>query len=240
MTGILGGLKWGRLLWTVLVVLYFIVFFRNFFTDALNEAALPAVVAAYLVVFWLAVEYYFGSPFFQSGVVEHSAFWRGVFAFFVYPLLGYVAADSIWWHWTQIPMPWPIRWIPGMALFGLGTYVRLATLSGLVGGVGAGGGSADRLPLPPRTFVGLRLQRRCRHPRYFATMLQLFGLALTFGSWGGVAAVLLIGVPLILVQVRHEDRLLLAALRGESRDYAASVPMLLPRIRLGGPRRESS
>jgi len=113
-------LQLGRTLWTVLVTFYFFVFFHNFFADAAGDARLLPLVFSYVLVLWLAVEYYLGSPFFQSGVVEPAPFWRGVFAFFVYPYLGYLAADALWWRWTTVPVPMIVTWIPGMVLFGAG------------------------------------------------------------------------------------------------------------------------
>jgi len=89
----------------VLVTLYFLIFFTNFFRDAVPDRMTLPVLFAYVFVLWLSLEYYLGSPFFQSGVVEHSALWRGVFAFFVYPFLAYLGADFIWWGWTQMPVP---------------------------------------------------------------------------------------------------------------------------------------
>jgi len=227
-----------RFIWTVLVTFYFLVFFRNLLHDALPNGALLPLVFATCLVLWLATEYYFGSPFFQSGVVEHSAFWRGVFAFFVYPLFGYVAADFIWWHWTQIPSPAVLTGGAGLAVFGLGTYLRLATLHGLlrilrVKPTARGGAVAGPATIPERRFVTLRLQQLVRHPRYLGTLTQLLGAALVFRSWGGLALVLLLGVPIVIQQVRYEDRQLPRLLRTETKDYMARVPMLWPRIPTG-------
>src|SRR5512136_2227691 len=124
--------KTGRFVLTVLVTLYFLVFFTNFFRDAVPDRMALPVLFAYLFVLWLSLEYYFGSPFFQSGVVEHSALWRGLFAFFVYPFLAYLGADFIWWHWTQMPVPFVVTGSLGIALFGIGTYLRLGTLLSLL------------------------------------------------------------------------------------------------------------
>ncbi len=225
----------GRFLWTTLVTFYFLIFFRNLLHDALPDSATLPLVFASCLVLWLATEYYFGSPFFQSGVVEHSAFWRGVFAFFVYPLLGYVAADFIWWHWTQIPVPAVLTGSVGLAMFGLGTYLRLATLFDLlriIRGRPAGKGRAATEPaaIPERQFVRLRLQQLVRHPRYLGTLVQLLGAALVFRSWGGLALVVLLGVPIIIQQVRYEDRQLQRLFRNEAPNYMTTTPRLIPRI----------
>jgi protein-S-isoprenylcysteine O-methyltransferase Ste14 len=222
----------GRLVWTVLVTIYFLVFFRNFFADALPVGYALSLVFACAFVLWLAVEYYLGSPFFQSGVVEASALGRGVIAFFVYPYLGYVVADRVWWHWTQLPLPPVVAWVLGMLLFGAGVYVRLVSLFDLVrlARVPAGRKQGRGRPQEHR-LTAQRLQRLCRHPRYLATLLQLVGAALVFNSWGGLVLVVAIGLPLVLLQVRHEDRGLSAMLKGDFRSYADRVPLLWPRLR---------
>ncbi|MEO0082599.1 MAG: hypothetical protein ABIL25_10005 [candidate division WOR-3 bacterium] len=220
----------GRLVWTVLVTLYFLIFFRNFFADAAPGNNVLPTVFAYLLVAWLAVEYYLGSPFFQSGLVEASALWRGVFAFFVYPFLGYLAADSIWWRWTQMPVPAVVPALPGFILFGVGTYLRLRTLFDMARmSQTLPQGRRGRLP----SIADLPMQRLCRHPRYLATLLQLVGAALVFSSWGGLVLVGLVGYPLILLQARHEDRQMSRVLKQDAKRYFAEVPFFWPRFRPG-------
>ena len=235
MTSFVRRFKTGRFIWTVLVTFYFLVFFTNFFHDALPDRMTLPVLFAYIFVLWLSFEYYFGSPFFQSGAVEHSALWRGVFAFFVYPFLGYVAADFIWWRWTQIPIPVAVTGLLGLAVFGVGTYLRLGTLFGLLGIVQvrppARGGKEGTLFLPEKRFVSLRFQKLARHPRYLATLVQLVGAALVFRSWGGLILAAAIGLPLLLVQARYEDAHLRDLLKNVLKTYTATVPAFWPRLR---------
>ena len=227
--------KTGRFIWTALVTLYFFLFFTNFFRDAIPDRLTLPVLFAYVFVLWLSLEYYFGSPFFQSGVVEHSALWRGVFAFFVYPFLAYLAADFIWWHWTQIPVPVAVTGILGLAVFGIGTYLRLGTLFGLLRIAQvkpqARGSKEETLLLPEKRFVALRFQKVARHPRYFATFIQLVGAALVFRSWGGLLLAVALGLPLLLVQVRYEDAHLRDLLKNELKTYTEAVPAFWPRSR---------
>jgi protein-S-isoprenylcysteine O-methyltransferase Ste14 len=226
--------KAGRFIWTVLVTIYFLLFFTNFFRDAIPDRMTLPVLFAYIFVMWLSLEYYFGSPFFQSGVVEHSALWRGVFAFFVYPFLAYLAADFIWWHWTQIPVPVAITGFLGLAVFGIGTYLRLGTLFTLLGIAQvkppAKGSNEETLLLPEKRFVALRFQKLARHPRYFATFIQLIGAALVFRSWGGLVLAGIVGLPLLLVQAGYEDAHLRDVLKNELKTYTESVPAFWPRF----------
>jgi protein-S-isoprenylcysteine O-methyltransferase Ste14 len=227
--------KTGRFIWTVLVTLYFLIFFTNFFRDAIPDRMTLPVLFAYSFVLWLSLEYYFGSPFFQSGVVEHSALWRGIFAFFVYPFLAYLSADFIWWHWTQIPVPVVVTGLLGLAVFGIGTYLRLGTLFGLLRIAQvrppARGSKEETLLLPEKRFVGLRFQKLARHPRYLATFVQLVGAALVFRSWGGLVLAVAVGLPLLLVQARYEDAHLRDLLKNELKTYTETVPAFWPRFR---------
>lgn len=227
--------KAGRFVWTVLVTLYFLIFFTNFFKDAApGRLALP-VLFAYVFVLWLSLEYYFGSPFFQSGVVEHSALWRGVFAFFVYPFFAYLGADFVWWHWTQIPVPIVVTGMLGLVVFGIGTYVRLGTLFDILKIAQvrppAKGNPEETLHLPEKRYVALRFQKLARHPRYFATFIQLVGAALVFRSWGGIVLAGGIGLPLLLLQAKYEDGHLRDLLKNELKTYTMAVPAFWPRFR---------
>jgi protein-S-isoprenylcysteine O-methyltransferase Ste14 len=228
MSGFVIKFRTGRFIWTVLVTAYFLIFFTNFFSDAAPGRSLIQLLFAYLFVLWLAVEYYFGSPFFQTGVVEPHGFGRTLFAFFVYPFLGYLGADYIWWHFTQIPLPPAIAGIIGLLLFAAGVYLRLATLFALLGIVQIKSGGAELL-IPSKKFLALNWQQRCRHPRYLATLIQLCGAALVFNSWGGLVLVLVIGLPLIWFQLRYEERVLSQQMKPEYDCYRQTVPLLIPR-----------
>ncbi len=222
-------LRVGRLVWTVLVALYFGVFFTNFLADALPGSRLVPNIFAIVFVLWLGIEYYFGAPFFQSGIVEHSAFWRGVFAVFVYPFIGFVAADHIWLRWTQLPLP-ALGGAVGLVLFLAGTLVRLDVLFGLLRIMRVKSrGREQVVTIPEKLVVGLRLFRVSRHPRDLGTFVQLLGIALVFSSWGGVILAVVIGLPLILVQVRHDDALLSELLGKEADHYFTTTPLFFPR-----------
>lgn len=218
--------KSGRFIWSVIVSLYFLVFFTNFFADAAPERMVIPLICAYLFVFWLAVEYYFGSPFFQSGVVEPSAVWRGVFAFFVYPYLIYVGADFIWWRWTQIPGNPLITGIFGLIVLGGGIYLRLVTLFGLVR-IAQVKPNTGELFFPARRFLELKWQKICRHPRYLAILMLLLGIALVFCSWGGLILVLILGFPLVWIQVRYEEKVLARLLKSDFQQFR-QVAMFVP------------
>lgn len=236
MTGLNSQPRLGRVIWTVLVSVYSLIFFCNLFRDALGDSGLIQCIFSAVFVVWLGIEYYFGSPFFQSGLFGHSTLWRGLFACFVYPYIGYAAADFIWWHWTQVPVPRVISGSMGLFVFVTGTGLRLFTLFETIRILQPGQPVPDssqitRPVISGKRLVRLRLQQLCRHPRYLATLIQLLGIALVFRSWGALVLSLLIGFPLILIQARYEDALLRERLGADFEAYRQRIPLLLPRRR---------
>jgi protein-S-isoprenylcysteine O-methyltransferase Ste14 len=211
-------IRGGRLLWTLFVTLYFVNFFRTMFHDALDGRALLPTVFAILFTLWMAIEYYFESPFFQSGVVEPSQLWKGLFALFYYPFLGFCVADNVWTHWTQMGPFSPWVNILGIAVFLLGAGLRFDTLATL-------------LRTSEKKLVRAGFFRFTRHPRDLGTLLQVLAVALVFSSWSGLLLALGIGLPLLLTEIRYEEARLLARFPDDFLNYQKAVPVLLPRFR---------
>ncbi|MEO0108663.1 MAG: methyltransferase [candidate division WOR-3 bacterium] len=212
------AIRWKRLVWTLLVTFYFINFFRNLFRDALPGLSWLPLLFFIPFTLWMAVEYYFGSPFFQSGLVEPSQLWKGLFALFYYPFLAFSVADFIWLHWGQITRVVPYLNILGVLIFLLGSYLRLATLRTLMRAV-------------PGRLVHHGLFRIVRHPRYLGTLVQLLAVPVTFSSWLGLVICLAIGLPLVLKQIAVEETRLTENLGDELAAYR-NLPALIPfRIR---------
>jgi protein-S-isoprenylcysteine O-methyltransferase Ste14 len=211
------SIKWKRLIWTVLVSIYFIIFFRNMFRDALADNSLLALVFSTAFVLWMAFEYYFGSPFFQSGMVEPPQLWKGIFALFFYPFLGYCAADYTWTHTTQLGFLSPYINVLGIALFVFGGYLRMATLY-------------TAMHAPAGRLLRRGLFQSVRHPRYLATLVQIVAIPLVFSSWLGLVLALVLGLPLILIEIRAEEGRMSAAYKDEFVAYQQAVPILIPRF----------
>jgi len=210
-------IRGGRLLWTLFVTLYFVTFFRTMFSDAMSGKALLPTVFAIAFTLWMAVEYYFESPFFQSGVVEPSPLWKGLFALFYYPFLGYCVADHVWTRWTQMGPLSPYVNVFGIAVFLLGTALRFTTLATL-------------LRTSDKRLVRSGFFRYARHPRYLATLIQLLAVPLVFSSWSGLLLALAIGLPLTMAEIRHEETRLLARFPDDFLNYQKAVPVLIPRF----------
>ncbi|MEO0073962.1 MAG: methyltransferase [candidate division WOR-3 bacterium] len=228
--------SFGRFVWTVLVTLYSLIFFQNLLQDTLGDIGLIQRVFSALFVMWFGIEYYFGSPFFQSGLIAHSAFWRGLFASFVYPYIGYAGGDFIWWHLTQMPVPGFVSGVTGLIVFAIGTGIRLYTLLAAIrmlrsNPMGRDGSQQKETSVLCKRVVRLSPQQWCRHPRYLATLIQLVGIALVFRSWGGLVLVLAVGIPLVFLQARYEDSVLRNLLGADFEAYRKKVPFLLPRWR---------
>jgi protein-S-isoprenylcysteine O-methyltransferase Ste14 len=211
-------IRGGRLLWTLFVTLYFVNFFHTLFSDALGPRALLPIIFATAFTLWMAVEYYFESPFFQSGVVEPSQLWKGLFALFYYPFVGYCVADNVWTHWTPMGALSPWVNILGITVFLLGAGLRFNALATL-------------LRTSEKKLVRAGLFRFTRHPRYLGTLLQMLAVPLVFSSWSGLLLALAIGVPLMLVEIRHEESRLLARFPDDFPAYQQATPALFPRFR---------
>ena len=210
--------RFWRFLWTIFGTYYFFNFIHNFFEDATPEKALIPTMLFFVVTIWLAFEYYFGSPFFQSGMVEMLQIWRGFFAFFFYPFVGFCVADYAWLHWGQLGFLYPVINIVGLLLFILGVLIRLYSLFIV-------------LRLPETKFIPKGIFKVCRQPRYLATILQLFGIALALSSYIGLVLVIVIGLPLILAEVRYEEKTLAERFKTDYINYAKSIPVLIPKFR---------
>lgn len=210
--------RFWRLLWTLFVVYYFINFSRNFFDDAIPEKAMIPTVLFFIITIWLAFEYYFGSPFFQSGMVEMRTVWRGLFALFFYPFACFCIADFVWLRWTQLWFLYPVINIIGLLIFIFGVLLRIYSLFIVLG-------------LPDKKFIPKGIFKISRHPRYLATFIQLIGVGLALSSYLGLILAVIIGLPLIWLEIRYEEKALAEHFKTEYISYQKSVPILIPRFR---------
>lgn len=185
-------LRLGRLIWTLFITYYFLNFFRNFFNDAVLEQSMVPTLIFYALVIWMAVEYYFGSPFFQSGLIVPEPTLKSIYGLVFYIFLAYSISDYIWLKWTQLSFLYPAINLIGFGIFLFGVYLRLATLFSL-------------LFLKEKRFPRKGVFKKILHPRYTATVIQLFGLSLGFSSYLGILLSVLLTF-LIYKEVQYEDR----------------------------------
>lgn len=212
-----GGIRWGRLIWTLFVVLYLINFAKNLFGDvAQNESAIPIV---YFIVWlcWLGVEFYLGALFFQSSLVMNFNPWlKAGFALFFYAMQGLAPWDAF--AGTQIRFAYPVFNILGLLLFGLGVFIRIWSLV------------VFKLAKNPRDVLKTRPWLISRHPRYIGMLLVMFAIPLVFFSPWAMLATVVIGLPLWYLEIRFEEKKLAEEWGETYRDYCARTP-LAPRFK---------
>ncbi len=210
-------IKTGRLFWTIFAVFYGITFAKNFFNDAIEESTSIYILFAVIFIIWMGIEFYFGFPFFQSGILkEENGLLKTIFAFFFYPFLGFCIADRISFSWSQIRFITPFFKFLGLLIFLLGTFLRLYSLYYII----SSKSYRAILKTPP--------YKLCRHPRYLATFLQIIGIPLVFSSYLGIGLGIGIGLPIILKEIQWEEGILLKFYKGEYRIYKEKIPMLFP------------
>ncbi|MCX7785465.1 MAG: hypothetical protein N2201_04470 [candidate division WOR-3 bacterium] len=207
----------GRFLWTVFVSWYFINFSRNFFNSLVPTKSQIPIVFFIVLVLWMAVEYYFGSPFFQSGIVEISSKDRTIFSLFFYSTTIYSIADYSSLNWTQLNILYPYINILGLILFMVGVLLRYWTLLILI-----------RTPI--QKLIRKRVFQICRHPRYLATLTQIIAISLIFSTYLGLVLTIIIGLPIIYNQIKSEEILLSKLYKTEYDEYKQKIPMLIPKF----------
>jgi len=73
--------------------------------------------------------------------------------------------------------------------------------------------------------------RFLRHPAYAGYLMMAIGIGLGYSSLVGLVSVLVVLVPVLMVRIRVEERILAAHFDNQWQDYARSVPVLLPRLK---------
>lgn len=211
-------IKWGRLLWTVFVVLYLINFTRNLFADiAPGYSAIP-IIYFVLWLCWLGFEFYFGALFFQSNLVQHFNPWlKAAFALYFYGLQGLAPWDAF--GGTELRFLYPLFNILGLCLFALGISIRLWALVEI------------KRAKNPRDVLGTRPWQMTRHPRYIGMFLVMFAVPIVFFSPWAMLATVVVGLPLWYLEIKHEEKKLAGEWGEPYKEYlkrTALVPRLKP------------
>jgi len=221
--------RFGRLIWTLIVTWYFINFGRNFFNSIAPERSQIPFLFFFILVLWMAVEYYFGSPFFQSGIVPPPTNERTFFSIFFYAYTIYCIADYSSLNWTQLRFLEPYLNIIGLIIFTISVLLRYFTLFEL-------------LRLPTQKLPKSGIFQTCRHPRYLATIFQIISIPLVFTSYLGLVLALVIGLYIIYKEMKAEEKILTKNFKDEYTQYQKNVPFIIPklsRISLAKPKSNS-
>lgn len=210
-------IKWGRLLWTVFVVLYLINFTRNLFSDVAPGASAIPIIYFVLWLCWLGVEFYLGALFFQSSLVTNFNPWlKAGFALYFYAMQGLAPWDAF--GGTQIGFLYPLFNILGLLIFALGIFIRLWALVDI------------RRTRNPGDVLKTRLWLMSSHPRYIGMLLIMFGIPLVFFSPWAMLATVMIGLPLWYLEIKHEEKKLAGELGETYLEYVKRTP-LVPRFK---------
>jgi len=187
-------LKWGKLLWCLFLFIYFFFFFKNLFLSSLSQNQWLPIIFFIILSYWMIIEYYFSSPFFQSGIYEYHKVLRIFYSLYFYPFLIFNAVDYCYKNFSQINFLKPTINILGLLIFFAGTVLRLITLFLAL--------NSSLNNLPQKLFY-----KKIRQPRYLATLIQLIGIAFTFSSFIGLLF-LPIGILIIIAEAKYEDKFL--------------------------------
>ncbi|MEO0091360.1 MAG: methyltransferase [candidate division WOR-3 bacterium] len=207
----------GRFLWTVFVSWYFINFSRNFFNSLTPTKSQIPIIFFIILVLWMAIEYYFGSPFFQSGLVEIGSKRRSVFSLFFYSITIYSIADYSSLNWTQLNILYPYINILGLILFISGVLLRFWTLLILI-------------RTPVQKLMSKKSFQICRHPRYLATLIQTISIPLVFSTYMGFILAVVVGALIINNEIKIEEIFLSKVYKTEYEEYKKKIPRLIPKF----------
>jgi len=211
------GLKWGRLVWTLFVVIYLINFTKNLFSDVAGaEAAIP-IIYFVLWILWLGVEFYLEALFYQSSLVPAFSPWlKAAFAIYYYALQGLAPWDAF--GGTQIRFIHPLFNIIGLIIMVAGIVFRIWTLIVI------------RRKKTPREILRARPWKMTRHPRYMGMLLIMFAAPLVFFSPYAMLLTVVVGLPIWYLSIRSEERNLKKEWGQIYDDYCKNTP-LRPRFK---------
>lgn len=211
------GIRWGRLLWTILVVAYLMNFAKNLFLDVAGDKAAIPIIYFVLWLLWLGVEFYLSALFYQSSLVPRFNAWlKAAFAIYFYGLQGLAGWDAF--GGTQLHFLYPLFNIIGLLIFAAGIAIRLWALV-------VYRGTKDR-----RKVLFTKPWQMSRHPRYIGMLLIMFAVPLVFFSPWGMLATIVIGLPLWYLSIRFEERKLKSELGKVYEEYCKATP-LRPRLK---------
>ncbi|MEO0097554.1 MAG: hypothetical protein ABIK78_05615 [candidate division WOR-3 bacterium] len=188
-------LKWGKLVWCLFLFIYFFHFFKNLFLSSLAKGALIPIIFFITLSFWMIIEYYFSSPFFQSGIVEYHQCLRIIYSLYFYPFLILNGVDYCYYHFSQLEFLKLGINIFGLIIFFIGTILRIVTL-------------LIALTNPLKELPQKVIYKKISQPRYLATLIQLISIPFTFSSGLGFLF-LPLGILIIFYEARYENRIII-------------------------------
>ncbi len=219
-------IRWGRLVWSIFVVLYLGLFFWNLFLS-FPSRIIPTIYL-YILIIWLSIEFYFHQSFFQSGRLitedpetndryDNMSFaLRSLFAIFFYSCLAIGVADFVWWNKGQVPELRPFINILGILILLGSVLMRI---------------KSDLLMFRNRhKIIREGLYNSIRHPAYFTTLLLILSISCALSSFLILIYTLVIGLPLIYLEASFEDRYLAKKNGPDYEAYKEKTSLFIPGI----------
>lgn len=203
-------LKWGRLIWCLFLLIYFFHFFKNLFLSSLSQNYLIPIIFFITLSYWMIIEYYFSSPFFQSGIVEYHQILRIIYSLYFYPFLILNGVDYCYSNFSQLEFLKGGINVFGLIIFFIGTFLRIITLF-------------IALITPLKELPKKLIYKKISQPRYLATLIQLISIPFTFSSLLGFL-LLPLGILIIIYQAKYENKELVKYYSGQK------VFLLIPKI----------
>lgn len=188
-------LKWGRLIWCLFLFIYFFHFFKNLFLSSLSSGALIPIIFFITLSYWMIIEYYFSSPFFQSGIVPYHQGLRILYSLYFYPFLILNGVDYCYRSFSQLEFLKPGVNIFGLIIFFIGTILRIITLLIAL--------TTSLKELPQKTIY-----KNITQPRYLGTLIQLISIPFTFSSGFGFL-LLPLGILIIIYEAKYENKIII-------------------------------
>jgi len=169
--------------WIVFITLYTGLFFFNCLSQYRNWT-FPYIYTM-LLILWLAREYYVKNLFFQSGLLpmeKYNFALRAMFALFFYSSFIVGIITVVAWDKYQIKA-YPIFQLIGIALLLYSVFIRTRI-------------TRDE-QITTRTFENF----------YFSLIVLMISMCLGYGSYFMLLYMIIVGLPLIFLQARYEERI---------------------------------
>ncbi|HIE06381.1 MAG TPA: DUF1295 domain-containing protein [bacterium (Candidatus Stahlbacteria)] len=178
-----------RIIWLFIIVPYFTIFFFNRFYH-IPQNGYP-LIYSYVLVGWLAFEFYLKNSFFQSGIVDLDKFpyWLRIAAA-VYFYGSFVFANFEIENSGGNPM----LGLPGLIILIIGVAVRMKADLDLINF--------------KKQFIDNGIYQVIRQPTYLGLILISLAMGLCFNSAVVLLTGIFIGVPLFYWESRLEDGVL--------------------------------
>ncbi len=72
----------------------------------------------------------------------------------------------------------------------------------------------------------------CRHPNYLAILMEVVGFCFIANSFYTLAVTLIVYIPIMMIRIKIEERVLENKFGSKYKDYSKSTPLIVPRLKM--------